>query len=72
VVRNRNTALRTLAAWGRERWPPEAVEAVVRAADQEPVADVKGRFMRVLAGEPFDEPEPTDETSADVGDPTES
>jgi hypothetical protein len=56
VIRNRNGALRALAAWGRERWPADVAAAVASAAGAEPVNDVRARFARVLAGEPFDDP----------------
>jgi hypothetical protein len=56
VIRNRNGALRALAAWGRERWPADVAAAVAGAAGAEPVDDVRARFARVLAGEPFDDP----------------
>ena len=55
VIPNRNMALRTLAAWGRERWSPEIREALESAARIEPDEDVQARFERVLAGAPYDE-----------------
>ncbi len=65
VIGNRNAALRSLADWGRDRWPPEVLAAVTRAAADEPVADVKARAERVLAGGPFDDPESDDPESDD-------
>ncbi len=64
LIRNRNGALRALAAWGREQWPEEIKVAVASAAEAEPLEDVRARFARVLAGEPFED------SSTEAGDPT--
>jgi hypothetical protein len=53
VVRNRNLALKTLAAWGRDRWPASAADALARALDEEPRDDVRERIRRVIEGQPF-------------------
>jgi hypothetical protein len=55
VIRNRNIALRALAAWGAERWSPEISEALQTAARIEPDDDLKARSARVLAGAPYDD-----------------
>jgi hypothetical protein len=53
VVRNRNLALKTLAAWGRDRWPAGAAEALARALDEEPKDDIRERIRRVIEGQPL-------------------
>jgi hypothetical protein len=57
VVRNRNMALNALSLWGRENWKPDTEMALRRGLREEPTADVRERFERVLAGQPLDEPE---------------
>lgn len=57
VVRNRNMALNALSRWGRENWEPDTEMALRRGLREEPTADVRERFERVLAGQPLDEPE---------------
>jgi hypothetical protein len=54
-VRNRNIALNSLGAWGRENWPPEAEMALHRALREEPSDDVKMRIEKVLAGQALDD-----------------
>jgi hypothetical protein len=54
VVRNRNMALRTLAAWPRSAWPPEAVAVLEAARDEEPADDVRHRIAAVLVGQSLD------------------
>jgi hypothetical protein len=56
VVRNRNMALRAAAAWGQDRWPKELTYAIEQGSLLEPDEDVRRRFSRVAAGEPFEEP----------------
>ena len=53
VVRNRNLALKTLAAWGRDRWPAGAAEALARALHAEPKDDIRERIRKVIEGEPL-------------------
>jgi hypothetical protein len=50
VTRNRNMALRALAAWRSDQWPAELRTAVEEAAKVEPDDDVRERFERVLEG----------------------
>lgn len=50
----RNSAIRTLAAWGRQAWPSEAEPVVQAALSAEPDDDVRLRLERLLAGEPPD------------------
>jgi hypothetical protein len=50
VIRNRNTALRVLSEWGRQRWPAEARTILVEARGREPDEEVRERFDRVLDG----------------------
>lgn len=57
VVRNRNLALRALAAWGKGAWPEGVVEELERAAGVEPEDGVRERIGRVLAGGPFEDGE---------------
>ncbi|MEU5883531.1 hypothetical protein [Spirillospora sp. NPDC047279] len=54
AVSNRNTAIRTLAAWDGEHWPAGARDAVVRAAAREPVAEVRERLAMLLDGQPVE------------------
>lgn len=54
VTRNRNLALRTLAAWTSVHWPPEAAQALSAAYAAEPEDDVRERLRRLLAGEPLE------------------
>jgi hypothetical protein len=54
VVRNRNMALRAIAAWKRERWSPHLAAAVRDALAVEPEEEVKATFERVVAGRPYD------------------
>ncbi len=54
VVRTRNMALRTLAAWGEEEWPEEVRPALAEALAAEPDDDVRQRIERVLAGQALD------------------
>ena len=52
VIRNRNFAIRALAAWPRESWPPEATSLVQRVRDLEPKDDIKRRLTDLLDGQP--------------------
>jgi hypothetical protein len=54
VVRNRNLALRTLAAWPGDAWPDEARPVLEEARDAEPSDDVRERFAAVLEGRALD------------------
>jgi hypothetical protein len=48
VVRNRNMAVRALAAWGKEAWP-EGAETLLRAAlENEPRQDTRDHMRRAL------------------------
>jgi hypothetical protein len=69
VVRNRNSALRTLAAWTKPHWPNSLVIALDRALAQEPSAEVKRAMERVRDGGEFDEPE--EDEDDDEGDDDE-
>jgi hypothetical protein len=53
VVRNRNNAVRTLAAWPRTAWPDDAEPALRAAVAAEPRDDVRARLAAALAGEPL-------------------
>lgn len=57
VLRGRNMALRTLAAWGPAAWPDDLRAAVQHAAEVEPDDRVRAACQRVLAGGPFDDPD---------------
>lgn len=50
VVRNRNMAIRALAGWGAEKWPPDAREFIEQCHRDEPDKDVKTTFAKLLAG----------------------
>jgi hypothetical protein len=54
VIRSRNMALRTLAAWGSTAWPDDVRPALEAARDAEPDAGVRGRIESLLAGLPLD------------------
>ncbi|MCB9658674.1 MAG: hypothetical protein H6726_13575 [Sandaracinaceae bacterium] len=54
VVRNRNMAVRTLAAWPRSAWPPGAAAALELARDEEPADDVRERIAATLTGQGLD------------------
>jgi hypothetical protein len=55
VVRSRNMALNTLAAWGSAEWPPDVRPALEAAMAAEPDDDVRRRAERLLAGRPLDD-----------------
>ena len=56
-VRNRNMAIRALAAWERSAWPADA-EPLVRAAHAaEPDDEIRDSLRKLLAGEPLDDEE---------------
>jgi hypothetical protein len=57
VIRNRNMALRTLGAWGKAAWPPDAEAVLTRGLAIEPEAGTREWFERVLRGLPADEDE---------------
>ncbi|MDP9316585.1 MAG: hypothetical protein M3R24_37985 [Chloroflexota bacterium] len=50
VVRQRNMALRALAAWGKDRWSPDIERALAEAHAVEPRPDVKERIDAVRRG----------------------
>jgi len=50
VIRNRNGAIQTLAAWSRGSWTEEMQNAVERAQDEEPQQDIKARLESLLSG----------------------
>ncbi|MEV4076296.1 hypothetical protein ACGFJC_12115 [Nonomuraea fuscirosea] len=50
VVRNRNLAIRALAAWDHATLPPEARTAVAAALRAEPDAGVRERLERLHEG----------------------
>ena len=52
-AQNRNMAVRTLAAWGREAWPEEAETLLRDALKNEPREDTGDYMRRALAGEPL-------------------
>jgi hypothetical protein len=54
VIRSRNMALRSLAAWGSGHWPEEAVPTLAAALSVEPDDGVSERIRRLLAGDPLD------------------
>ena len=54
VVRNRNMAVRALAAWGRPEWPEVAEGLLRRAHEAEPAEDTREIMRKTLAGEPLD------------------
>ena len=51
VIRNRNMALQTLAAWERAHWTVDIEQALVEARQVEPVDEVRERIDRLLRGE---------------------
>ncbi len=53
VVRNRVTALRALACWGREWWTKEVIELIQSAQLREPDKELKSQLARVLRGQPL-------------------
>jgi hypothetical protein len=56
VTRNRNMAVRALAAWDRQAWPPETELLLRQAVKAEPSEDIRRDMEKILAGEPLDEP----------------
>jgi hypothetical protein len=55
VTRNRNMAVRALAAWDRKAWPPETELLLRQAVKAEPSDDTRRDIQRLLAGEPLEE-----------------
>jgi hypothetical protein len=53
-VRNRNMAVRALAAWDRDTWTPEVGDAVTTALAREPDGGVRGRLQALLDGRPLE------------------
>ena len=53
VVRNRNLAVRALAAWPRSEWPSNTESRLRQAISAEPEHDVKERMTAVLDGRPL-------------------
>jgi len=56
VIRNRNMAVRALAAWDRSAWPPEAEFLLRSALAHEPYEPTRELLGKVIAGEPLDHP----------------
>lgn len=56
VVRNRNMAVRALAAWPRAAWPEGAETLLGRALAAEPTRDTRELMRKALDGEPLDLP----------------
>lgn len=54
VIRNRNMALAAIAAWDRASWTDEVRSALGRAAEVEPLDDVRARMEAVQRGEPLE------------------
>ena len=54
VTRNRNMAIRSLGAWDRAAWPPEAELLLRQAAKAEPNDDTRRDIEKVLSGEPLE------------------
>ena len=54
VIRNRNGALRVIASWQREEWPPEATSLLGGALEDEPNAETRELIRKVIAGEALD------------------
>jgi len=55
VIRSRNVALRTLAAWGGDAWPADVRPALEAALAGEPDDGVRERLERLLSGRPLDD-----------------
>ena len=51
VVRNRNTAVKTLAAWDRATWPDEAAQLLTTAMEEEPDDEIRATMVKVIEGE---------------------
>jgi hypothetical protein len=51
VTRNRNMAVRALAAWGRSSWPAEAELLLRQAMKVEPNVDTRASMRKVVDGE---------------------
>ncbi|WP_280151734.1 hypothetical protein [Piscinibacter sp. XHJ-5] len=49
VIRNRNMALRALAAWDRVHWPDGALALLSQAEREEPDDDIRARMAQLLA-----------------------
>lgn len=54
VVRNRNSALRVLADWGRAAWPNHVESLVQSAIKAEPDEEIRRRMQNLLDGKPFE------------------
>lgn len=54
VTRNRNMAVRALAAWDKEMWPREAEVLLRNTLEREPNGDTRDNMRKVLAGAPLD------------------
>jgi len=50
VIRNRNGAIQTLAAWPRRSWTEEMRNTVEQARDEEPQQDIKACLESLLSG----------------------
>lgn len=53
-VGDRNQAVATLAAWGRDAWSPSVEKALTKAKEQETEFEVPERMQRVLSGRPLE------------------
>jgi hypothetical protein len=49
VTRNRNLALRALKEWGRDAWPPNAVEVVDECAMNDPNEKTRAQASELIA-----------------------
>jgi hypothetical protein len=56
VTRNRNMALRALAAWDHQAWPPETELLLRQAVKAEPNESTRRDMHKVLDGEPLEDP----------------
>ena len=54
VIRSRNMALNTLAAWGPDAWPEDVRPVLTTALSGEPDDNVRQRIERFLAGQTMD------------------
>ncbi|RYZ04255.1 MAG: hypothetical protein EOO73_24520 [Myxococcales bacterium] len=71
TIRNRNVAVRTLAAWTKPQWPNALLVALERAIAQEPSAELKRGMERVLAGGDFEELEDDADEESDDDEPAD-
>ena len=55
VTRNRNMAVRALAAWDRQAWPSDSELLLRQAVKAEPNDDTRRDMQKILAGAPLEE-----------------